>query len=100
MSTKTVVVRYRLAPERVAEHEALLAAVFAELRAGAVAGVEYRAIKLDDGVSFVHVADVTGANNPLLALPAFQAFVRDIKGRCVDPPVSDGAESVGRHGAP
>jgi hypothetical protein len=97
VSKRTVVVRYRLKPARVAEHEALLAAVFAELAANSVSGVEYRALKLDDGVTFVHVADVDGANNPLVALPSFQAFTRDIADRCVDPPISDRARSMWRH---
>lgn len=94
---KTIVVRYRLKPERVAEHEALLAAVFVELEANAVAGVEYRALKLDDGVTFVHVADVAGAKNPLVELPAFQAFTRDIAARCAEPVVSSPARTLGRH---
>ncbi len=97
MSTKTVVVRYRLKPECVAEHEKLLAAVFAQLEAERTAGVEYRAIKLEDGVSFVHVADVAGAKNPLVELSAFKAFTRDVGARCDDPPVSTAAKSFGRH---
>ena len=41
---RRVMVRYRLLPERVAEHEALLAAVFAELATQRPAGLEYRVV--------------------------------------------------------
>ncbi len=86
---RRVMVRYRLLPERVAEHEALLAAVFAELAAQRPAGLEYRVLRLADGVSFVHLATVAGADNPLTALAAFKAFTADIKARCADgPPVT------------
>lgn len=86
---RRVMVRYRLLPERVVEHEALLAAVFAALAAERPAGLAYRVLRLADGVSFVHLATLEGPDNPLLGLAAFKAFTADIKARCADgPPVT------------
>ncbi|MCC6994895.1 MAG: hypothetical protein IT370_09825 [Deltaproteobacteria bacterium] len=93
---RRVMVRYRLLPERVAEHQALLAALFAELARARPAGLEYRVLALADGVSFVHLATTSGADNPLLALAAFKAFSADIKARCADgPPVATEITLVG-----
>lgn len=93
---KRVVVRYRLAAERAAEHEALLARVFEELAAVRPPGLRYRALRLADGVSFVHVAE-HGDENPLTALPAFKAFVANIRERCEEPPVAADAAELGAY---
>ena len=54
-SKRRVLVRYKVKPERVEEHEALIRAVFDELAAAAPPGISYGAFKQPDGVSFVHV---------------------------------------------
>lgn len=97
MSIRKVVVRYRVQPVLADENARLIEAVFAELARTAPAGVAYTALRLADGVSFMHVATVTDGR--LNALPAFQAFTRDIAARCVEPPVTTEMTVVGAYGA-
>ena len=59
---KRVVVRYKLKADRVLEHEDLIHKLFAELATARPAGLSYRALKLEDGVSFVHIATVSTAD--------------------------------------
>ena len=81
-----VVVRYTTRPDRADENEQLIREVFAELAAADPGGVEYTALRLDDGISFVHVAVLEGDGNPLLALEAFQRFSSTVGERCADGP--------------
>ena len=86
MST-TKVVRYRTKPEHADENERLIREVFAELAEhGAGSGLHYAAFRLDDGVSFLHVAVLDGEENPLTSSPAFAAFQAGIGGRCAEGP--------------
>ncbi len=94
---KLVAVRYRLKAERAAEHEALLARVFEELAAARPPGLRYRALRLADGVSFVHLAEHADGANPLTALPAFKAFVANIRERCEEPPIAADAAELGAY---
>ena len=81
-----VIVNYRLKPECVDEHLALLGAVFDELERGRPAGVRYAAARSPDGLGFTHIAAMEGPGNPLAALASFQAFTRDVGRRCDDGP--------------
>jgi hypothetical protein len=92
-----VVVRYKVRPERLAEHEALIAGVFAQLEEFRPAGLAYQVLKLADGLSFVHLAAVSSADNPLSGLPAFRAFTANIKERCEEPPVSTDGARIGSY---
>jgi len=93
---RRVMVRYKVKPEHVRENEALVATVFAELARAQPGGLAYATCKLADGVTFVHIAEVDVANgHPLQALPAFQAFTRDIATRCDEPPVTTPFDFVG-----
>ena len=87
---KTVVVRYTTHGDNAAENEALIHAVFDELRARAPEGLHYTANKLADGVNFVHVStvDTADGSNRLLTLESFKRFQQGIGGRCVEPPVA------------
>ena len=93
-----VVVRYKLKPECLAANEALIVAVFAELAELRPAGLDYQVLKLADGLSFVHMATQSTAENPLLGVPAFKAFTADVKSRCEEPPVSSEATRLGSYG--
>lgn len=95
---KRVMVRYKVKPERVAEHEGLIRAVFSELREKAPPGIRYGAYKQPDGVSFVHVAFVEAAENPLQKLEAFRAFTANIAERCDEPPSSSELTEAGAYG--
>jgi hypothetical protein len=96
---KRVIVRYKVKPERAAENVALVEKVFAQLTREQPAGLRYATFKLEDGVSFIHVAavDTADGKNPLLAVAAFQQFTEAIKDRCVEPPISMQAEVVGEY---
>jgi hypothetical protein len=95
---RKVIVRYRLKKDRVAEHEALIHDVFAELAKTEPAGLRYAAFKQADGVSYVHVAFVDGKKNPLDAVAAFAAFTARIGERCVEPPEVQEMTQLGAYG--
>jgi hypothetical protein len=98
MSHATVV-RYTTRPEAADENEQLIKAVFAQLGDQQPGGLRYVAIRLEDGVSFVHLAVLEGDHNPLTALPAFGEFVSAISERCTDAPASVSGTVVGSYGA-
>lgn len=85
---RIVMVRYKVKPERVTEHEALIADVFKELAQTSPAGFRYNAYKQLDGVSFVHVARVEGDSSVLQNVAAFKAFTAGVTERCDEAPVS------------
>ena len=96
---RRVVVRYKVKADRIEEHEDLVRKVFAELATVRPAGLAYQALKLDDGVSFLHVATIssTEGENPLTALASFKAFVANIGDRCDEKPVSSPVTSLGTY---
>jgi hypothetical protein len=100
----STVVRYKTKPERADENQALIEAVFAELAEAAPAGLSYESYRLDDGVSFLHVASIEtddGAN-PLTSTTAFATFLQGIGDRCTEPPIAVNANKIGSYvaGAP
>jgi hypothetical protein len=98
---KRVVVRYQVKRDRIEEHEELVRNVFAELATVRPAGLSYAALKLEDGVSFVHIATVTtpDGQNPLTTLSAFKAFVANIADRCEAKLVNVPATAIGAYRA-
>jgi hypothetical protein len=91
------VVRYTTRSEHAEDNERLIRAVFAQLAEQAPAGMRYSAIRLEDGVSFVHVAVFDTDDNPLARLPAFDAFVSGIAGRCAEGPVPATGSVIGSY---
>src|SRR5262249_7014184 len=96
----TAVVRYRTKPERADENQKLVEDVFAALGELGDTGFSYMSLRLEDGVSFVHVVveHPTGGTTSLADVPAFQAFTAEIADRCDEQPVASGATVVGSHG--
>jgi predicted SnoaL-like aldol condensation-catalyzing enzyme len=96
---KATVVRYQAKPDRAAENQQLIEAVFAELDERQPEGFTYKVLRLEDGVSFIHVVIEHEIDEPdsLQAVPAFQDFVADIADRCDVPPVAMGATVVGSY---
>ena len=84
--SKATVVRYTTRPEASDENEHMIKAVFTQLADERPEGMRYVAIRLDDGVSFVHVAVFDGDDNPLQALSAFGEFASTVATRCADGP--------------
>src|SRR4051812_28023907 len=95
---RRTIVRYKVKPDRVAEHEALIQAVFAELATTKPGGLRYGAFKQADGVSFVHFAIAESDTNPLDKVAAFKAFTANIKDRCDEPPVSAQLDAIATYG--
>jgi hypothetical protein len=95
-----VVVRYKVKPDRVEENERLVDAVYEELAERAPDGFRYATFRLEDGVSFLHVASIEteDGGNPLRDVAAFAEFTRDIGDRCDEPPAAVDAHLVGSYG--
>ena len=96
---KRVLVRYKVKADHAAENEALVKKVFEELAQTTPGGIRYATFKLDDGVSFVHVASIEtqDGSNPLGETAAFKAFQAEIKERCEEPPVAVDLNEVGSY---
>jgi translation elongation factor EF-1beta len=92
-----VMVRYKVKPESAEENERLVRAVYEELKRTRPAGLRYATFRLDDGVSFVHVAsnETEDGHSPLGEVAAFREFVKDVAERCAEPPVTRELHEVG-----
>jgi hypothetical protein len=91
-----VMVRYRVHPDRVAENEELVCAVYDELAASQPKSLHYATFKLPDGVTFIHIAQ-HGDPNPLSGIAAFQRFQEGIQARCEEPPVVTVLDEIGSY---
>jgi quinol monooxygenase YgiN len=93
---RQVIVQYRVKPDRAAENERLVRAVYDELHRTKPSGLRYATFQLEDDVSFVHVAEVDDeTENPLAQLEAFRAFQAEIQDRCEEPPNARRAREIG-----
>jgi hypothetical protein len=93
-------VQYKVKADQVAENERYVRAVYEELQRVKPPGLRYATFRLEDGVSFVHIASHEAADggNPLTALPAFKAFTAGIRERCEVPPVTVELKEIGSYG--
>jgi len=94
---KRLMIRYKVKPDRVAENEGLVHAVYAELKRENPAGFRYATFRLEDGFTFVHFTSIEmdGLHNPLLELKSFKQFTENIRDRCDEPPVSSELHEIG-----
>ena len=92
--TTIKIVRYTTAPEQADTNEQLVRDVYAELATTQPAGLRYATFRLDDRVSFVHIAVLDGDDNPLTSSAAFAAFQAGIADRCTSPPAAADAQLV------
>ena len=95
--TVTKVIRYKTRPERADENERLIRDVFDELAMQSPGGLRYAAFRLEDGVTFLHVAELDGEENPLTTSPAFNEFQSGIKDRCIEGPLPSDATVIGNY---
>jgi quinol monooxygenase YgiN len=95
---RRVLVRYRVKPERADENEELVRAVYEELDETKPEGLRYATLRLDDGVSFVHLSESESDASPLTEVPAFKAFQEEIADRCEEHPVVTNVDVVGSFG--
>ena len=94
---RRVMVRYQVKPDRIEENEQLVREVYEELGQRRPEGFRYGTFKLEDGVTFVHLAVQDTDHNPLSEVEAFKRFQADIRDRCDVPPVVATLEEVGSY---
>jgi hypothetical protein len=94
---RQVMVRYKVKPDRAAENEELVRAVYAELERTQPAGLRYATFQLEDGVSFVHISSLESEDgrNPLLEVEAFARFQEGIGDRCDEAPAVAQLREIG-----
>ena len=94
---RRVMVRYKVKPDRAAENEALVRAVYEELQRTRPAGLPYATFALDDGVSFVHLSSIEteDGRNPLADVEAFARFQEGIGDRCEEAPAVAQLREIG-----
>jgi hypothetical protein len=90
-------VRYTVKPDAVALNEQLVREVYEELADAQPDGFRYATFTLDDGVSFVHVAEHADGANPLATVAAFGRFQESLRERCDAPPVLTELSEVGSY---
>jgi hypothetical protein len=95
---RTVLVRYKVTPEHASANEAAIHTVFDELRSRHPEGFRYTSYRTEDA-TFVHIATVEAAKNPLLELPAFQAFQKQLEGHFIERPVTLEIKAVDSYAA-
>jgi hypothetical protein len=95
MTMSRVIVRYRVKPDQADRNEELVRAMYEELHRADPSGFRYATFRLEDGVTFVHIAEQDGPDNPLAKIDAAREFQRDIEARCDEPPVVVQATQVG-----
>jgi hypothetical protein len=96
--TDAIVVRYRTTPETADENVQAVRAVYEELGAQQPDGFHYVTLRLDDGVSFVHVAiHDDGVENPLSKSDAFARFQAGLPDRIEHGPEPSPASVVGSY---
>jgi hypothetical protein len=95
---KHVMVRYTVRADQAEENARLIREVFESLRRTSPPGLRYASYRLDDGVSFVHIASVESPdNNPLRQLAEFNTFTAGVRDRCDVPPVTSTLHEVGSY---
>jgi hypothetical protein len=93
-----VMVRYRVKPDQAARNEELVRAVYDELHRTQPAGLRYATFRMQDGLTFVHLAETDDERNPLSELKAFQQFQEGIRSRCDEPPIATELHEIGSFG--
>lgn len=96
---RQVMVRYKVKPDLVAENEELVRAVYDELGRVAPAGFRYATFRLDDGVTFMHLAstETDDGQPPLSDLGAFKRFQENLRERCDEPPAFTDLDAIGSY---
>jgi hypothetical protein len=90
-------IRYRTKPDQADANVKLVEAIYDELHRTNPDGVSYATFRLNDQVTFVHVAQVRQDPNPLLAVRAFGEFQAGIADRVDQPPVVEDLTEVGSY---
>ena len=93
-----MMIRAKVQPERAAELEAAAKQLFAALHDAQPEGIRYGSCRLADGTTYVILLEIEeGFENPLPAIPAFQAFQSALRGLLAEPPVSEPLTVIGSY---
>ena len=92
---RRVMVRYAVKPGQVAANEQLVRDVYEELARLRPEGFHYGTFRLEDGVTFVHLAVHEDGANPLAGVASFRRFQEQLRERCDEPPVVTELEEIG-----
>ena len=93
-----VIVRYKIKPGRAEENEQLIKEVYKQLHREGMEGLSYATYKLEDGLTFMHIANFSGEGNaPLTGIAAFKKFQAGIKDRCEELPVVYRVTEIGSY---
>ncbi|MFI7551171.1 hypothetical protein ACN26Z_11875 [Verrucosispora sp. WMMD703] len=79
---ETLLITYRVRPDRLDEHLTLLDAVHRDLARLDAPGFRYLTLRLDDGLSFVDVVMGPELPQPLPSLESFGRFRAGLEERC------------------
>jgi hypothetical protein len=92
-------IRYKTKPGSADENQRLVENVYAELAERRPDGVRYMTVRMEDGVTFIHIfmAEPDAAPNPMARIAAFAEFQRELPQRCEEGPVAQAFTVVGSH---
>jgi hypothetical protein len=92
-------IRYKTKPESADENQRLVEKVYEELTARDPGGVHYATLRLEDGVTFMHLffTDSDDAANTLGGIGAFAEFLRNLPQRCAEQPTAQPVSIVGSY---
>jgi hypothetical protein len=92
-------IRYKTKPETAGDNQRFVEKVYEELTALDPGGVHYATLRLEDGLTFMHlfITDSDEAANTLGGIAAFAEFLRDLPQRCAELPTAQPITVVGSY---
>ena len=92
-----VIITYKVKPEHAARNEELVRDVYEELDREQPAGLRYATFKLDDGVTFIHIASNESGEetSPLTRFAAFERFQEGLRERAEERSARSGLIEIG-----
>jgi uncharacterized protein YceH (UPF0502 family) len=92
-------IHYKTKPESADENQRLVEKVYEELTERDPGGVHYATLRLEDGVTFMHLftTDSDDAASALGGIAAFAEFQRDLPNRCAELPIAQPVIVVGSY---
>jgi len=92
-------IRYKTKPETAGDNQRFVEKVYEELTARDPGGVHYATLRLEDGLTFMHlfITDSDEAANTLGGIAAFAEFLQDLPQRCAELPTTQPITVVGSY---
>ena len=90
--------RAKIKPEHVSDVESAVTTMFAALQAQQPQGVKYASSRASDGTTFIILLALENpSENPLPAIPEFQAFQSSMRGWLAEPTMPEPLTVVGSY---